>query len=215
MIGFIFTSRALFHEIRVVLPDRTAIHHLSNFGTAVANFLTNFATVALVDRGLGGAGLAAFQALRSATNPIGLLSQAIDNHLSADLARSGRSLTNSIGYAMRFALIASIVLLLLTTFLGPLIVDLLFSEDLAKYWVLLPLLLMASLAHALTRPIFVNWRLAGDTGALNLYSQLLIVAVLPALVLLGVGLDPCDDRALCSASCHSLSGELLAPHSSI
>lgn len=184
MIGFVFTIRTVFHEIHFVLPDRTAIHHLSNFGTAVANFLTNFATVVLVDRGFGGAGLAAFQALRSATNPIGMLSQVIDNHHSADLARSGRSFTG-MDYVMRYVLIGSAVLLLMATLLGPLIVDLLFGDDFAKYWVLLPLLLMASLAHALTRPIFVNWRLAGDTEALNLYSQLLIVAVLPALVLLG------------------------------
>lgn len=184
MIGFAFGLRNVFHEVHLALPDRHAIKHFANMGTAVANFVTNFATLALVDRGLGSAALAAFQALRSATNPIGLLSQVIDNHLSADLARSGRSFIG-MARAMRYALIGSAVLLLLATLLGSQIVHLLFGDELAQHWILLPLLLMASLAHALTRPVFVNWRLAGDTRALNLYSLLLIGVVLPALTLLG------------------------------
>lgn len=184
MIGFAFGLRNIVHEVHLALPDRHAIKHFANLGTSVANFMTNFVTLALVDRGLGSAALAAFQALRSATNPIGLLSQVIDNHVSADLARSGRSFTG-MARAMRYALIGSAMLLLLTTLLGPQVVHLLFGDALAQHWILLPLLLMASLAHALTRPVFVDWRLAGDTRALNLYTLLVIAVVLPALVLLG------------------------------
>lgn len=184
MIGFSLSLRKAFQVVRLELPNRHVIHNFANLGTSVANFMTNFATTALVDRGLGGAGLAAFQALRSATNPIGLLSQVIDNHLSADLARSGRSFTY-IGRAMWLALAGSAVLVLLAMLLGPQLVRLFFGEAFVGHWILLPLLLIASLTHALTRPIFVNWRLAGNVRALNIYSLLLIVVMLPMLVLLG------------------------------
>ena len=183
-IGFAIVMREVFHEIRLAIPDRRAIHHFANLGTSMANFITNLVTVALVDRGLGGIGLAAFQALRSATNPIGLVSQVIDNHFSAELARSGSNIAVK-SHAMRGILIVSALLLLIATLAGPHIVDFLYGQKFSDYWVLLPLLLMASLAHALTRPIFVSWRLTGNSRALNLYSLLLLLAVLPAIMLLG------------------------------
>ncbi|MCH4565437.1 hypothetical protein MKP05_20260 [Halomonas sp. EGI 63088] len=184
VIGFTFAMRDALHEVHPSLPDRSAIRHLANLGTAVANFATNFATVILVDRGLGEAGLAAFQGLRSATNPIGLISQVIDNHFSAELARSGRSFTET-DRIKRVALTGSAILLTLATLLGPQIVNLLFGDRFAEYWVLLPLLLMASLSHALTRPIFVKWRLADGIHALNMYSFVQITVVLPILAGLG------------------------------
>lgn len=182
--GFTFILRDMLHEVRLSMPDRTAIRHFANFGTSVASFFTNLATVAIVDWGLGGAGLAAFQAVRSATNPIGLLSQIIDNHISSDLARSGRRFSSSKGTIL-LLLAGSAALLLAATLLGPMILHLLFGADFAGNWVLVPLLLMASLAHALTRPIFVNWRLTGATRMLNMYTAILVFVVLPALVALG------------------------------
>jgi len=184
MIGFTFALRGVAEEVRLALPDRSAIGHFSNFGTALANFLTNLTTVAFVDHGLGPAGLAAFQSLRSATNPIGVLSQVIDNHFSAYLARTGSGFEGR-DHIVRYALGAAAVLVILAFSFGQQIVRLFFGEVLVGNWVLLPLLLMAALAHALTRPVFVTWRLEGNTRALNRYSLLLIVAALPALVLLG------------------------------
>jgi len=168
------------------MPDRTAILHAANFGTSGANFATNFTTVALVDRGFGGVGLAAFQAMRSATNPIGVVSQVIDNHMCANLARSGRSVFGT-GRIMPIALVVSFMLVLLTILIGPSAVELLFGAEFSGYWVLLPIMLVASLVHALTRPVFVTWRLSADTRALNLYSILLIAIALPTIALLGIG----------------------------
>jgi O-antigen/teichoic acid export membrane protein len=185
ILGFaLLLRRSLREAVRLGVPDQGVTRHVSNFGTSVANFVTNFATVALVDRGLGAGGLAAFQALRSATNPVGLLSQVFDNHFSADLARAGRGSSRR-GGTMRYALVACAVLVLIATALGPRIVQVFLGDAFVPNWVLLPLLLTASLAHALTRPTFVKWRIAGDTRALNLYSMVLVVAVLPGLLLLG------------------------------
>ena len=184
MTGFAYTLRGVFHEVHLALPDRRAIKHLANLSTSIANFTTNFATVALVDYGFGGTGLAAFQAIRSATNPIGLLSQVIDNHFSADLARTGRTFTG-FGRAMHYVIPASALIISLAMIFGNKIVYLLFGKEFTVYWFLFPLLLLASLTHALTRPIFVNWRLTGDNRAQGIYSLLVICVLLPLLVFFG------------------------------
>ena len=172
-------------EVRLALPDRAALKHLATFGNSVASFLTNFTVVALVDRGLGSGGLAAFQAIRSATNPIGLISQVLDNHFSADLARTGRRPERK-AKGMTIALILAALLMALGTLFAPKINALLFDGKFDEYGLLIPLLLLASLAHALTRPIFVGWRIGNDSAALNLYSLALIVVVLPLLLLSGL-----------------------------
>lgn len=176
------------HEVgavQLVLPTQFALKHLATFGNSVGSFLTSFAVAALVDRGLGGGGLAAFQAVRSATNPIGLISQVLDNHFSAELTRAGRRLELK-AKGMKAALIGAGLLMGGATAFGPQITAMLFAGKFDAYWLLLPILLFASLAHALTRPIFVGWRIDGDTRALNLYSAALIVVAFPLLLLTGL-----------------------------
>lgn len=171
--------------VRLAFPSGLAFKHLATFGNSVGTFLTNFAVVALIDRGLGGSGLAAFQAVRSATNPIGLISQVLDNHYSAELARTGRRPKRK-AKGMNVALIAAGLLMGAATAFGPQITSILFAGKFDTHWLLLPILLLASLSHALTRPIFVGWRIDGDTRALNQYSAALLVVAFPMLLLTGL-----------------------------
>lgn len=182
-LGYALRLGSLLSTVKPCLPDRNAMRHLATFGNSFASFVTNFAAVVLIDRAWGGAGLAAFQAMRSATNPIGMISQVIDNHFSADLARSGRSI--SFGPQRVVTIMAAITFLtILAVPLAPEATELLLADGFVQWWPLFPLMLFASLAHAVTRPIFVNWRLAGDTRALHTYSALLLGVILPAMIAL-------------------------------
>ncbi len=171
-------------QIEPRLPDRSALRHFATFGNSTATFATNFAAVTLIDRAWGGVGLAAFQTIRSATNPIGLISQVIDNHFSADLARSERAIAFGL-YRIVTALAVTSVLVALAIAIAPLATTLVLGESFGVWWPLFPVMLLASLAHAVTRPIFVNWRLADNIRALNLYSVLLICVVMPIMITLG------------------------------
>jgi hypothetical protein len=183
-LGYGFVLGVLLSKIELHLPDRNAMRHFATFGNSFANFATNFAAVTLIDRAWGGAGLAVFQAMRSATNPIGLVSQVIDNHFSANLAQTGQ--TFSYGARHIAAALAVMALLVgLAVPLGPWATALILGEGFGQWWPLFPMMLFASLAHAITRPVFVRLRLASDVRALNIYSLLLIFTVAPALVVLG------------------------------
>lgn len=173
----------LLHAMKPKLPDRSALLHLAMFGNSIASFATNFTAVTLVDRAWSGAGLAAFQAMRSATNPIGLISQLIDNHFSAYLARSGQRISfGSRRIAAALAVTAALVAVAVPV--APHATGLILPEGFGDWWLLFPAMLFASLAHAITRPIFVNWRLAADRRSLNIYSALLVTVVMPSMVLL-------------------------------
>lgn len=169
-------------QLHLSLPDRSALKHMATFGNATATFLTNFTIATLVDRGLGAGGLAVFQTIRSATNPIGMISQVLDNHFSSELARSGKRLINT-AKTMRYALISSALLMIVATLLAKMIISLLFAGQFLEHWALVPLMLLASLTHALTRPLFIDWRISGNTRALNIYSILLIIGVLPLMII--------------------------------
>lgn len=183
-IGFGFMIGKRMGDFHFMLPNRQALQHMATFGNSVASFLTNFTVVALVDRGLGSVGLAAFQAVRSATNPIGLISQVLDNHFTAELSRTGRRLEYKTR-ERRIAFTVSVLLMSGATLFAPQITTLLFAGTFDEYWQLVPLLLMASLAHALTRPIFISWRISGNIQALNLYSLALVVVAFPLLFVTG------------------------------
>lgn len=181
--GYGLRLRKLLSGIEPQLPDRSALRHVATFGNSLATFGTNFAALTLIDKAWGGAGLAAFHAMRSATNPIGLISQVIDNHFSADLARAGQRFAFG-SRRVAAALAGSMALVALAVPLAPWVTALVLGERFGEWWPLFPAMLFASLAHAITRPIFVNWRLAGDSRELNLYSALLILGVLPAMLML-------------------------------
>lgn len=184
VVSMAFLVRRDLGQIELALPDRKAVRHAANLGNAVAFFVTNLVVVMLVDRGLGSVGLAAFQAIRSAMNPIGLLSQVIDNHLSAALARTNSSLRVSRTLIQAGTALAALLTLAVVAFAEP-ILRLLFGSAFQGYAVLVPILFTASLTHAATRPVFVNWRLAGDTRRMNGYSLFLILFGVPSLALLG------------------------------
>lgn len=171
-------------SIRLAWPGKLARKHMSTFGNAASLFLNNLAVVAMMDRGMGADGLAAFQSVRSATNPVGMISQVLDNHYSADLARAGREAGSS-RRAIQVATAIAMCCMCVAVVFGRPIMAALFGEELVGHWPFVPLLLLASILHALTRPIFVKWRLAGDSGALNRYSLILLGVALPAIVVLG------------------------------
>lgn len=181
---YAFVLGPILHKIEICLPDRGSSRHFATLGNSCAHFATNFAAVALIDRAWGGAGLSVFQAMRSATNPIGLLSQMIDNHFSAKLAQSNR---NFIFNARQFGFSVTVVLFITATAvpLGPWVTNLVLGVEFVQWWPLFPTMLFASLAHVVTRPVFGRWRIAGDVRALNFYSLLTIFGVLPTMLILG------------------------------
>ncbi|SFU00728.1 hypothetical protein SAMN05444141_106163 [Pseudovibrio denitrificans] len=185
-VGFyVWLLRGFRHEIVWALPDRVTFKHLATFGNSVVSFVANFIVVSLVDRGLGGGGLAAFQAIRSATNPIGLVSQVLDNHFSAEFSRSGQRMSFH-KHILLVAVSGAILLFLLSFIFAREITDILFAGRFSEYWILVPLLFLASLCHALTRPVFVSWRVSNSTKSLNTYSFLILIIVMPVLIITGL-----------------------------
>ncbi|AEV35671.1 hypothetical protein PSE_1159 [Pseudovibrio sp. FO-BEG1] len=185
-VGFyVWLLRGFRDKIVWVLPDRATFKHLATFGNSVVSFVANFIVVSLVDRGLGGGGLAAFQAIRSATNPIGLVSQVLDNHFSAEFSRSGQRMSFH-RHILLVAVSGAILLFLLSFIFAREITELLFAGRFSEYWILVPLLLLASLCHALTRPVFVSWRVSNSTKSLNTYSFLILIVVMPVLLITGL-----------------------------
>ncbi|MXU65017.1 hypothetical protein [Oceanomicrobium pacificus] len=171
-------------KIELCLPGRYYSFHFATLGNSSANFATNFAAVVLIDRAWGAGGLAAFQAMRSVTNPVGLLSQVIDNHISAKLSQTGRNFNfgaSHVGFAATAVLLATMV----ATLIGPWATELILGEDFVPWWPLFPTMLFASLAHAATRPVLGRWRIAGNVWALNVYSLLVLFGVLPMMLMLG------------------------------
>ena len=182
-VGYGLRLRPFFKGLAVTLPDRSALRHLSTFGNSLSSFVANLTVVTLIDRAWGGSGLSAFQVMRSATNPIGLIGQIVDNHYSAYLSRVNRKIAYSrLAVAISFALC---VLIILVSFLiAPWATAKLLPMNFESWWLLFPIMLFASLAHVITRPVFVNWRLGRNTTALNLYSLTLVFVVVPGMVIL-------------------------------
>jgi hypothetical protein len=177
--------RGVLGGMRFALPDRTARRNLAIFGNTAAAFVTNLTVVALVDRGLGSTGLTAFQALRSASNIVGVISQVLDNHYSASLARRGETI-RWVSQAKALVAAVLVVTLVVSVLVREEITGVLFGQEIAAYAALLPLLVLASFIHMLTRPFFIDWRLRGDTRILNFYSLVIVLGGLPAIALLGL-----------------------------
>lgn len=138
----------------------------------------------MVDRGLGGGGLAAYQAIKSLVNPIGVIGQIFDNHVAARWARSG----SQVHWSARFVLTAaalSIALVALTVFSAKWLIGSIYGGEMDGYWLLLPILAAGSLAHVGTRPLLIRWRVEGDTVALNRFTLLCVMVGLPLLLGLG------------------------------
>lgn len=184
VVGYAFILRRSLVYLRPVFPDRRALRNIAALGNSFASFCTNLAVVTLIDRGLVG-GLSAFQAIRSATNPLGMIGQVIDNHYSAHFARSQRAPTWSSRW-FYVAIAFSIFVVGVAALWGEQIADLLFAGRYSEYWVLLPLLVVASVAHTLTRPLFVKWRIHVELAKQNRYSLLLLFLGLPLLLLTGL-----------------------------
>ena len=172
----------LLRKIKLHMPDRNAVRQLAIFGNSFGSFITNFTAVTLIDRVWGGAGLLAFQAMKSATNPIGIISQLIDNHFSASTAKNDQK----VKYGAHHILIALVITGFLVTLsipIAPWAIRFALGETFIQWWPLFPSMLLASLAHTITRPIFVNWRLCGDIWALNFYTKSLIFIITPIMIL--------------------------------
>jgi len=184
VLGYLLVLRPSWRRLRPDFSHFKSPRHFAIFGNSLANFATNLTVVALLERAWGGAGLAAFQALRSATNPVGLISQFIDNHFTASLARNPQKLAFGAGL-ITLALSSAALLLVLSLLLAPMLTAWLLGADFVQWWPVLPLMLFASLAHAMTRPVFVQWRLAGDVRMLNAYSCLVLLGVAPVIAVLG------------------------------
>ena len=178
---------ALRREIGSVRPrwlDRRAFKHAAIGGNSAASSALNFATLSMVDRGLGGGGLAAYQAIKSLVNPIGVIGQIFDNHVAARWARGG----SQVHWSARFVITAaalSIALVVLTVFFAKWLLGSIYGGEMVGYWLLLPILAAGSLAHVGTRPLLIRWRVEGDTVALNRFTLLCVMAGLPLLLGLG------------------------------
>lgn len=184
-LSYAWRFRSFWGEVRPALPNRTLWRNAAILGNGIAAMATNYAVIFLVDRILGGVGLAAFNAIRSFTNPIGLMSQVLDNHYAAYLARSGKS-----PFAMNRVLAAVFLLMLAASgaiwLLAPYIIVIVFTPDFFMFSDFLPILFIASISHAVTRPILVEWRIHGETRNLHKYSGTIIGFVLPGIVVCGM-----------------------------
>jgi hypothetical protein len=171
--------------LKIALPRVEVMRNFAIFGNTLSSFLINFTLVAVIDRVMGANALTSFQALRSASNVVGLVSQLLDNHYTSSLARTGAQL-HGLNRLILISLILSVLPLFVIFFFREWIAATLFSTDIGEYALFLPILVLASIVNALSRPFFIQWRLHGDTVTLHSYSIVVIVLILPALLLLGL-----------------------------
>ena len=164
--------------------DRGVLRNVTNLGIAAGNFLNYVTTILVVETGLGGYGLAAFQAIRSITNPIGLISQIIDNHITARYASLKKNIVVNINIKIIFLVVATSLMIISIAY-GKLITVTILGSEFASFWKYFPILLLSSFVHLLSRPYIANWRVSSDISAMKQYSFILI-AITPLLIVLGL-----------------------------
>lgn len=175
----------ILRTIKIQVPNRKILRHLATFGNSFGSFVVNFTAVTLIDRAWGGVGLSVFQAMRSTTNPIGLIGQLIDNHFSSNLAKNARTINYGVCY-ISITLAITALLVALSIPISSWVMTLVLGKGFDLWWPLFPIMLLASLSHTITRPIFVNWRINKEIWALNLYTLLLIFAITPTMIILWI-----------------------------
>lgn len=163
--------------------DRGVLRNLTNLGISTGNFLNYVTTILMVEISLAGNGLAAFQAIRSITNPIGLISQVIDNHLTARYASLSKKFDININVKIIFLIITT-TLMIISIFYGKLMLTVILGEEFASFWIYFPILMLSSFVHLLSRPYISNWRMSSDILAMKKYA-LILVAIVPFLILFG------------------------------
>lgn len=181
-IGFI-TNRSylLYFRLRPKFsrPEFVRVSPLLASGIATAGL--NYALIAGLSRYFSLEVVGAVQAFRSVANFFGTLSQFIDNHFTAQMARSGRTLKIGFGY-----LLSGVMLLSISIGLSCAIRDLvsndLLGREYMEYSFLFVILTSGAVMQLLVRPVAAQVRLTGRYEIFLQSSALVFFLLIPITI---------------------------------
>lgn len=153
--------------------------HFSILGNSVTSFICNFFTIVLLNNLSGSLAISAYQTIKSITNPIGMVGQIIDNHLASYI--SNLKNFNTVNNFKIFLIIGTFFIIILSIIFGKKLESLIFNNIYDDFWYFIPLLVIGSLSHTLTRPIFVDWRVNMKNKLINFYSLFTLLMIIPTI----------------------------------